>query len=93
MAKHKEKKKPMPHKKHEEMEHHDKKKKHEPSKEHHKPSKKGGKIAKVMHEFKAGDLHSGSKSGPQVKNPKQAIAIAMSEERKYGNASEMKKRK
>ena len=31
-----------------------------------------------MHEFKQGDLHSG-KSGKIVKNPKQAIAIALSE--------------
>ena len=35
----------------------------------------------VMHKFKAGDLHSGSKSGPKVKNRKQAIAIMMSEKR------------
>ena len=37
------------------------------------------KIGKVMKEFKAGELHSGSKKGPVVKNRKQAIAIAMSE--------------
>ena len=37
-----------------------------------------GKVDKVMHEFKQGDLHSG-KSGKIVKNPKQAIAIALSE--------------
>lgn len=37
------------------------------------------KIAKVMHEWKSGTLHSGSKKGPIVKNPKQAIAIAISE--------------
>jgi len=36
------------------------------------------KVEKVMHEFKKGDLHSG-KSGKIVKNPKQAIAIALSE--------------
>lgn len=40
------------------------------------------KIKKVMSEFKAGELHSGSKSGPVVRNPKQAIAIALSEARK-----------
>jgi hypothetical protein len=40
--------------------------------------KKPGKIKTVMHEFKAGKLHSG-KSGKIVKNPKQAIAIALSE--------------
>lgn len=36
------------------------------------------KVAKVMREYKAGTLHSG-KGGPEVTNPKQAIAIAMSE--------------
>jgi hypothetical protein len=36
------------------------------------------KVAKVMHEFKGGGLHSG-KGGPVVKSRKQAIAIAMSE--------------
>ena len=46
------------------------------------PYKKGGKVGKVMGEFKAGDLHSGSKSGPEVKSRKQAIAIALSEARK-----------
>jgi hypothetical protein len=44
--------------------------------------KKSPKIEKVMHEFKAGALHSGSKKGPKVTNPKQAIAIALSEARK-----------
>lgn len=33
----------------------------------------------VMPKFKAGELHSGSKSGPLVKSRKQAIAIAASE--------------
>ena len=40
--------------------------------------KKPRKVKKVMHEFKAGKLHSG-KSGKIVKDPKQAIAIALSE--------------
>lgn len=46
--------------------------------------KKGGKtkVEKVMHEFKTGALHSGSKKGPVVKNRKQAIAIALSEAKK-----------
>jgi len=46
--------------------------------------KKGGqaKVGKVMSEFKAGELHSGSKSGPVVKSRKQAIAIGLSEARK-----------
>lgn len=34
-------------------------------------------IKGIMHEFKAGALHSG-KGGKVVKNPKQAIAIALS---------------
>jgi len=37
------------------------------------------KVHKVMSEFKHGELHSGSKKGPLVSNPKQAIAIGMSE--------------
>lgn len=40
--------------------------------------KQKAKVGKVMHEFKAGTLHSG-KGGPIVKNPKQAVAIAMSQ--------------
>ncbi len=40
------------------------------------------KVQKVMHEWKSGTLHSGSKKGPIVKNPKQAIAIAISEQKK-----------
>ena len=42
------------------------------------------KISKVMHEFGAHKLHSGSKKGPTVANPKQAIAIGISEARKKG---------
>lgn len=42
----------------------------------------GGKVKKVMDEWKAGTLHSGSKNGPQVTDQKQAIAIALSEKRK-----------
>ena len=41
--------------------------------------KKPGKVQKVMHEFKSGGLHSGSKKGPKVTSRKQAIAIALSE--------------
>lgn len=40
------------------------------------------KVEKVMHEFKEGVLHSGSKKGPKVKSRKQAIAIALSEARR-----------
>ena len=35
----------------------------------------------VMHKWKEGELHSGSKSGPKVSNRKQAIAIMLSEKR------------
>jgi ribosomal protein L21E len=45
-----------------------------------KPKKsKAVKMEKVMHEFKMGALHSGSKTGRVVTNRKQAVAIAMSE--------------
>lgn len=47
--------------------------------------KKGkSKIKKVMKEYSQGKLHSGSKSGPEVTNKKQAVAIALSEARKKG---------
>lgn len=36
------------------------------------------KVAVVMHEFKEGNLHSG-KTKTIVSNPKQAVAIALSE--------------
>lgn len=56
----------------------------------HKPKKKKyskkaeKKIHKVMKEFDKGELHSGSKKGPVVKNPKQAVAIGISEARRKG---------
>lgn len=64
--------------------------------------KKGGttdaqkrKVGKVMHEFKEGTLHSG-KSGKVVKNPKQAVAIALSEaglsKKEYGGGMGWKAR-
>ena len=40
------------------------------------------KVGKVMNEFKSVKLHTGSKKGPVVKSKKQAIAIALSEQRK-----------
>ena len=42
------------------------------------------KVKKVMHEWGAGRLHSGSKKGPVVKSQRQAIAIALSQARKEG---------
>lgn len=36
----------------------------------------------VMSKFKSGSLPSGSKSGPKVANPKQAVAIMLSEKAK-----------
>ncbi len=41
-----------------------------------------GKMEKVMHEWKHGKLHSGSKHGPEVHSRAQAVAIGMSEARK-----------
>ena len=43
---------------------------------------KKSKVEKVLHEFKYGELHSGSKKGPKVKSRKQAIAIAYSEQKR-----------
>lgn len=40
------------------------------------------KVAKTMHEYKQGNLKSGS--GKKVTNPKQAIAIGLSEARDAG---------
>ncbi len=40
------------------------------------------KVKKVMGEYKRGTLHSGSKKGPKVKSRKQAVAIALSEQRR-----------
>jgi hypothetical protein len=55
-----------------------------------KKRKKTDKVKKVMHEYKEGTLHSGSKKGPKVKDRKQAIAIALSEQRRkdVGHAAE-----
>ena len=47
-----------------------------------KATKGRKKVAKVMHEFKHGELKSGGRK--KVKNPKQAIAIALSEAREAG---------
>lgn len=49
------------------------------------------KVHVVMKEFKRGTLHSGG--GGIVTNPKQAIAIGLSEARKRGAKIPMKRRK
>jgi len=51
-----------------------------------KLDKAAKKIASVMHEFKTKSLHSGA-GGKVVKNPRQAVAIALSQ------ASKLKKGK
>lgn len=55
-----------------------------PSPPSKKKQAKGGdeKVEKTMHEFKEGELHSGSKSGPKVTSKRQAIAIALSQQRR-----------
>lgn len=39
--------------------------------------KKKSKVEKVMHEYKEGELRSGSKKGKKVTDRRQAIAIAL----------------
>lgn len=44
------------------------------------PKGKGKETVRdVMHKFKHGQLHSGSKTGPKVKKKSQAVAIALHE--------------
>lgn len=64
-----------------------------PRKKPSKTSKKEKKVAIVMEEFKDGKLRSGSKKGPKVKNPKQAIAIAFSEAKKVGKKKKKRTKK
>lgn len=45
-----------------------------------------GKVQQVLHEFKTGTLHSGSKRGPKVTSRKQAVAIALNQARREGGA-------
>jgi Family of unknown function (DUF6496) len=47
-------------------------------------SKSQQMVRTAMHERKRGQLHSGSKKGPIVKDKKQAIAIGLSEARRAG---------
>lgn len=58
-----------------------------------KESKKAQKfIGKRMEAFEEGHMHSRKKkTGPVVENPKQAIAIALSEARKKGMTVPKKK--
>ena len=48
------------------------------------------KVGKAMHEMKEGKLKSGG-NGKKVTNPKQAIAIGLSEARKEGGKVPSKK--
>lgn len=57
-----------------------------------KPKMGNGKVEKVMKEYKAGKLHTGSKTGAVVKTKKQAVAIALSEQRKKDAAKKKKKK-
>ena len=50
------------------------------------------KMKKVMKEFEEDKLHSGSKKGPVVTNPKQAVAIAYSEAKEAKKNSKKKKK-
>lgn len=71
------------HRKIEKAEHaEDAKKKHKKDPKYSRKAE--SKIKTVMHEFGKGELHSGSKKGPVVKNPKQALAIAISEAKRRG---------
>lgn len=51
------------------------------------------KIHRVMKEFSEGKLRSGSKKGPVVTSPKQAIAIGISETRRRGLKAGLKRAK
>ena len=57
------------------------------------PKKAGEKVEKAMKEMKQGKLRSG-RSGKKVTNPKQAIAIGLSEAREEGaKVPEIKKKR
>jgi hypothetical protein len=56
-----------------------------------KATKAQKKVKKVMHEYKHGELHAGSKKGKKVTSRKQAIAIGLSEARRSGASVPPKK--
>ena len=56
-----------------------------------KPTASGRKVERAMHEMKRGELRSGG-SGKKVTDPKQAIAIGLSEARKAGARIPRKKK-
>jgi hypothetical protein len=45
----------------------------------HASARAKAKVARTMHEWGQGDLHSGSKHGPHVSSQKQAVAIALNQ--------------
>ena len=51
------------------------------------------KTEKVMHEYKKGELHSGSKEGPVVRSQHQAMAIALSEQEQSNRSKRDSKNK
>lgn len=51
------------------------------------------KMKKTMREWKAGELHSGSKEGPVVTDQRQAVAIGLSQLRKAGEGKRAGKKK
>jgi hypothetical protein len=55
--------------------------------------KKKAVMKREMDKLKEGKLHSGSKKGPVVENPKQAIAIALSESGQSKKKKKHKKKK
>jgi hypothetical protein len=54
-----------------------------PAKKKSSSARGKGKVEKVMHEYKEGQLKSG-RSGKKVASRKQAVAIALSEARQSG---------
>jgi hypothetical protein len=60
-------------------------KRHEkPAAERKYSTKANEKVHEVIREFEKGELRSGSKKGPRVKNLKQAVAIGISEAKRKG---------